>query len=243
MKYSETDLTEATKVISYLRSVRIYAVILLCASLLYPALKIGINAKGTELYLLYFFSGIIILGSFSIIVHLNRKTAILYGASSIIAGVIYLFCVLYYRSKIQSFFIVPGVILGIIILRQGISVTLGRRSQEAFSKANQEKVSFIKNLLRSMKKSLPNDKDVIHCISDDNGEKRDLSIKFIDNIACFLLKGHSAPIFVDRGDVYILELRRSADFLSVCITLYSNEWLEAEFTPDDFKKYEKWKKL
>ena len=242
MKYSETDLTEATKVISYLRSVRIYAVILLCASLLYPALKIGINAKGTELYLLYFFSGIIILGSLATI-RLNRKTAIFYGASSIIAGVIYLFCVLYYRSKIQSFFIVPGVILGIIILRQGISVTLGRRSQEAFSKANQEKVSFIKNLLRSMKKSLPNDKDVIHCISDDNGEKRDLSIKFIDNIACFLLKGHSTPIFVDRGNVYIFELQSSPAFLDVSITLYSNEWLQAKLKPDDFKKYQKWKDI
>jgi hypothetical protein len=242
MKYSETDLTEATKVISYLRSVRTYAVILLCASLLYPALRIGINAKGTELYLLYFFSGIIILGSLATI-RLNRKTAIFYGASSIIAGIIYLFCILYYWSKIQSFFMVPGVILGIIILRQGISVTLGRRSKEAFSKANQEKVSFIKNLLLSMKKSLPNDKDVIHCISDDNGGKRDLSIKFIDNIACFLLKGHSTPIFVDRGNVYIFELQSSPAFLDVSITLYSNEWLQAKLKPDDFKKYQKWKDI
>jgi hypothetical protein len=242
MKYSETDLTEATKVISYLRSVRTYAVILLCASLLYPVLRIGINAKGTELYLLYFFSGIIILGSLATI-RLNRKTAIFYGASSIIAGIIYLFCILYYWSKIQSFFMVPGVILGIIILRQGISVTLGRRSKEAFSKANQEKVSFIKNLLRSMKKSLPNDKDVIHCISDDNGGKRDLSIKFIDNIACFLLKGHSTPIFVDRGNVYIFGLQSSPAFLDVSITLYSNEWLQAKLKPDDFKKYQKWKDI
>ena len=94
-----------------------------------------------------------------------------------------------------------------------------------------------------MKKSLPNDKDVIHCISDDNGEKRDLSIKFIDNIACFLLKGHSTPIFVDRGNVYIFELQSSPAFLDVSITLYSNEWLQAKLKPDDFKKYQKWKDI
>ena len=81
MKYSETDLTEATKIISYLRSIQIYAVTILFSSLLYLGLKIHNNIKGTELYLLYCFTGIIILGSLSIIIRLNYKTANIYGLS------------------------------------------------------------------------------------------------------------------------------------------------------------------
>jgi len=46
MKYSETDLTEATKILSYLRSMQIYAVTILCASLLYLGLKIYNDTKG-----------------------------------------------------------------------------------------------------------------------------------------------------------------------------------------------------
>ena len=67
MKYNEADLTEATKIISYLRSIRIYAVTILFLSLLYLGLKIFKHTEVTELYILYCFTGIIILGSFSII--------------------------------------------------------------------------------------------------------------------------------------------------------------------------------
>lgn len=122
-------------------------------------------------------------------------------------------------------------------------MAFGSRLQEAFSRVNQKKVSFVRNLLKSLKQSLPNDKDVIHCTYNDDGKKRNLSIKLIDDVACFLLEGHSAPIFVDRNNVYIFELQRNPDFLNVSITLYSNEWLDAQFKRDDFKKYQGWKDL
>jgi hypothetical protein len=242
MKYSETDLTEAAKVISYLRSVRVYAVILLCAGLLYPALKIWAGANGAELYLLYCFTGILTLGSLSIIIRLNRRTAFFYGTSSVLAGIIYLFSILYFRGKIQSFFMIPGVILGIMMVRQGIFAAFGRRSQEAFSAANQGKISFINDLLKSLRNSPPNE-DTINCVCDDNGKKRDLSIKFTDDMACFLLKGQHTPIFAERKNVYISELQGGPAFLNVSITLYNNEWLEAEFTKDAFRKYQRWKEL
>jgi uncharacterized membrane protein len=240
MKCSETELTEATKVISYLRSVRVYAVILMCATLVYPALRVGTGAKGAELYFLLCFSAIVLLGSLSVIARLNRKTVFVYGISSILAGVIYLFSIFYYKSRVQFFFMVPGLVLGIMTIRQGMDAAFGRRSQDAFSKANQEKISFINEVLGALKKSPP-DENTIQCISDDNGEIKGLSIKFIDNMACFLLKGERTPLFVERGDVYILEIRSSPEAIRVCITLYNNEWLEADFTPEDFKRYETWK--
>ena len=244
MKYSETDLTEATKIISYLRSIRIYAVTILFSSLLYLGLEIHNNIKGTELYLLYCFTGIIILGSLSIIIRLNYKTAKIYGLSCIIAGVIYSFCILYYRGKTPGFFTTIGFIVGLIVIRHGVSVAFGNRSQEAFSRVNQMKVSYIKNILKSLKQSLPNDKNVIHCTyTDDKGGKRNLSIKLLDDVACFLLNGQSTPIFVDRNNVYISELQGNPNSLKVSITLYNHDWLEAEMKLDDFKKYEAWKDL
>jgi hypothetical protein len=174
MKYSETDLTEATKIISYLRSIRIYAVTILFSSLLYLGLEIHNNIKGTELYLLYCFTGIIILGSLSIIIRPNYKTANIYGLSCIIAGIIYSFSILYYRGETPGFFTTIGFIVGLIVIRHGVSVAFGNRSQEAFSRVNQKKVLFIKNLLNSLKQSLPNEKDVIHCTYTDNrgGKKK-----------------------------------------------------------------------
>ncbi len=244
MKYSETDLTEATKIISYLRSIRIYAVTILFSSLLYLGLEIHNNIKGTELYLLYCFTGIIILGSLSIIIRPNYKTANIYGLSCIIAGVIYSFCILYYRGKTSGFFTTIGFIVGLIVIRHGVSVAFGNRSQEAFSRVNQKKVLFIKNLLNSLKQSLPNEKDVIHCTyTDDKGGKRNLRIKLLDDVACFLLNGHSTPIFFDRNNVYISELQGNPNSLKVSIIVYNHDWLEAEMKLDDFKKYEAWKDL
>ena len=91
MKYNETDLTEATKIISYLRSIRIYAVAILFLSLVYSSLKFLNDTKSIELYLLFCFTGLITVGTLSVILHLNSGTANLYGISSIIAGVIYSF--------------------------------------------------------------------------------------------------------------------------------------------------------
>jgi hypothetical protein len=244
MKYSETDLTEATKIISYLRSMRIYAVAIFFSGLLYLGLKIHNNTKGTELYLLYCFTGIIILGSLSIIIRLNYKTANIYGLSCIIAGVIYSFSILYYRGETPGFFTAIGSVVGLIVIRQGVSVAFGNRSQEAFSRVNQKKVSFVKNLLKSLKQSLPDEKNVIHCtFADDKGEKRDLSIKLLDDVACFLLNGHSTPIFFDCNNVYISELQGNRNFLNVSINVDNHDWLEAQFKPDDFKKYQAWKDL
>jgi hypothetical protein len=244
MRYSETDLTEATKIISYLRSIRIYAVTILLSGLLYLGLKIHNNTTGTELYLLYCFIGIIMLGSLSISIRLNYKTANIYGLSCIIAGVIYLFSILYYRGETPGFFIAIGSIVSLIVIRQGVSVAFGNRSQEAFSRVNQKKVSFVKNLLKSLKQSLPNEKNAIHCTyTDDNGEKRSLSIKLLDDVACFLLNGNSTPIFFDRNNVYISELQGNPNLLNVSINVDNHDWLEAQFKPDDFKKYHAWKDL
>jgi len=242
MKYSETDLTSATKIISYLRSIRLYAVTILFSSLLYSGLKIYNNIKGTELYLLYCFTGIIILGSLSIIIRLNYKTANIYGISCIIAGVICSFSIFYYQGETPVFFITICFIAGLIVIRHGVSVAFGNRSQEAFSRINQMKVSYIKNILKSLKQSLPNDKNVIHCTyTDDKGGERNLSIKLLDHVACFLLNRSSTPIFFDRNNVYISELQSNPDLLNVSIIAYSNDWLEAQVKPDDFEKYQAWK--
>jgi len=242
MKYTETDLTEAIKFISYLRSIRIYAVTILFSSLLYVWLQIHNNIKGAELYLLYCFTGIIILGSLSIIIRLNYKTANIYGISCIIAGVICSFSIFYYQGETPVFFITICFIAGLIVIRHGVSVAFGNRSQEAFSRINQMKVSYIKNILKSLKQSLPNDKNVIHCTyTDDKGGKRNLSIKLLDDVACFLLNRYSTPIFIDRNNVYISELQSKPNLLNVSIITYSHDWLEAQFKPDDFKKYQAWK--
>jgi hypothetical protein len=244
MKYTETDLTEAIKIISYLRSIRIYAVTILFSSLLYVWLQIHNNIKGAELYLLYCFTGIIILGSLSIIIRLNYKTANIYGISCIIAGVIYSFSMLYYQGETPVFFTTIGFIVGLIVIRQGVSVAFGNRSQEAFSRVNQKKVSFVKNLLKSLKQSLPNENDEIHCTyTDDKGDKRKLSIKLLDDVACFLLNGHSPPVFFDRNNIYVSELQGNSDLLIVSISAYNHDWLEAQFNPDDFKKYQAWQDL
>jgi hypothetical protein len=243
MKYSETDLTETTKILSYLRSIQIYAVVILILSALYFCFKIYMNTKGTELYLLDCFIGVISLGSLSLFINLNSKTANIYGVSSIIAGAIFLFCILYYRGDTDSFVTGIGVIAGLIVIKRGVSVVFGNRSQEAFSRANQKKVSFVINLLKSLRQPLPNEKDAIHCTYTHEGKQRKLSIKLLDGVACFVLDGHAEPMFVDRNNLYISELQKYPDFVQVSITVENHDWLEAQFKPDDFKKYVKWKDL
>ena len=69
-----------------------------------------------------------------------------------------------------------------------------------------------------MKQSLPNEQNVIHCTYNDGGEKRNVKIKLLDDVACFLFNGDSTPIFFDRNNVYILELQDNPNFLNVSIT-------------------------
>ena len=216
MKYNETDLTEATKIIAYLRSIRIYAIVILILGVLYLGFKIYNNTTGTELYLLDCFIGIISLGSLSIFITLNSKTANIYGISSIIAGAVYSFSVVYYRGDTDTFVTGIGVIAGLIVIKQGVNVAFGSRSQEAFSRANQKKVSFVINLLKSLKQSMPNEKNVIHCTYTHEGKQKNLSIQLLDDVACFFLKGNSEPMFFDRNTVYITELQKNRGFLE-CI--------------------------
>jgi len=241
MKYSDTDLTEAIEIISYLKSIRIYAVAILLLSLLYMGLKIYNNTAGTELYLLYCFTGIIILGSLSVVINLNNMTANIYGISYIIAGVIYSFSIIYYRGETEGFFTAIGLLVGLIVIRQGVSIAFGNRSKEVFSTANQKKVVFVKNLLKSLKQPLPNEDNVIHCIYIDEGEKRNLCIKLFDDVACFLLDVRVAPVFFNRKDIYISELQDNPDFIKVSIIVDNHDWLEAQFKTNDFRKYEAWK--
>jgi len=243
MKYNETDLTEATKIISYLRSIQIYAVTILFLGLVYLGFKILSDTKGIELYLLYGSAGLITLGTLSIILHLNSGTANLYGINSIFAGVIYLFSILYYHGATWGFFTTVGFIAGLIVIRQGVIVSFGNRSREAFSKINQAKVSFVMNLIKLLKQSLPNEQDVIHCTYTDDDKKRNVRIKLLDDVACFLFNGDSTPIFFDRNNVYIVELEESPNLLNVSVTAHNHDWIEAQFKPDDFKKYQTWKDL
>jgi len=243
MKYNETDLTETTKIISYFRSIRIYAVVILFLSLVYSGLKYLNDTKGTELYLLYCFTGLITLGTLSIILDLNSGTANLYGVSSIIAGVIYSFSMLYYQGATWGFITTICFIAGLIVIRQGVMVSFSNRSKEAFSRTNQAKVSFVINLLKSLKQSLPNEQNVIHCTYTDDGKKRNVRIKLLDDGACFLFNGDSTPIFFDRNNLYISELQDNPNILNVSITAHNNDWIEAQLKPADFKKYQAWKNL
>lgn len=241
MKYNEADLTEATKILAYLRSIRIYAIVILILGVLYLGFKIHNNTTGTELYLLDCFIGIISLGSLSVFITLNSKTANLYGISSIIAGAIYSFSVVYYRGDTDTFITGIGVFAGLIVMKQGVNVAFGNRSQEAFSRANQKKVSFIINLLKSLKQSLPNEKNVIHSTYTHEGKQKNLSIQLLDDVACFLLEGNSEPMFFDRKNVYMSVLQKNADSLNVSIMVDNHDWIEAQFKPDDLKKYQAWK--
>ena len=175
--------------------------------------------------------------------HLNSGTANLYGISSILAGVIFLFSLFYYQGAIWGFFRTVGVIAGLIVIRQGAMAAFGNRSREAFSKINQAKVSFVINIAKSLKQSLPNEQNVIHCTYNDGGEKRNVRIELFDDVACFLFNGDSIPIFYDRNNVYIIELQDNTDFVNVSITAHNHDWIEAQFKPDDFKKYQAWKNL
>ena len=244
MKYNETDLTEATKIISYLRSIRIYAAGISIFSLMFFALKIIGDARGTELYLLYFFTAVILVGSISVIFRINHITANIYGLSCIIAGGVFSFYIIYYRGDAADFFTGAGFIAGLLVIRHGVSLAFGNRARYAFSAANQKIVYFVENQIKSMKKPLPDEKDVIHAThTDDQGKKRALRIKFVDDVAWFLLDGHSAPIFADRNNVYISLLRDNPNSLNVSITVDNHDWLETEFKPDDFSKYKLWKDI
>jgi hypothetical protein len=241
--YNETDLTEAAKIISYFRSIRVYAVTIACLCLFYAGFKLFTDIRGTELYLIAGATGVLILGSLSIIVRLNYRTATLYGASSIIAGGLYSFSALYYQGDTGNVITTIAFIAGLIVMGRGATVAFGRRSRNAFSRENQKKVSFIINLLKSLKQSRPNEKNIIHCTYTDDGKKSNVRITLLDNVACFLFEGQSVPVFFDRANVYIFELQANAGIINVSITAHSHDWIEAQFTPADFKKYQIWKDL
>jgi hypothetical protein len=128
-------------------------------------------------------------------------------------------------------------------MRQGVMVAFGNCSREAFSKINQAKVSLVINLAKSLQQSLPDEQNVIHCTYTDDGEKRNVRIKLLDDVACFLFNGDSTPIFFDRNNVYIIELQDNQNFLNVSITTHNRDWIEAQLKPSDFKKYQKWKDI
>jgi hypothetical protein len=243
MKYTETDLTEATKIISYFRSMRIYAVTILFISLVYLVFKILNDTRGTELYLLYCVTGLITLGTLAILLRLNSITANLYGVSFILAGVLYLFSILYYHGATWGFFTTVGFITGLIVIRQGVMVAFGNRSREAFSRTTQAEVSLVIDLAKSLQLSLPNEQNVIHCTYTDDDKQKNVKVKLLDDVACFLFNGDSTPIFFDRNNVYIIELQDNQNFLNVSITTHNRDWIEAQLKPSDFKKYQKWKDI
>ena len=63
----------------------------------------------------------------------------------------------------------------------------------------------------------------------------------LDDVACFVLEGQADPTFFDRKNVYMSELRRNGSALDISIMVDNHDWIEAQFSPDDFKKYEAWK--
>ena len=243
MKYTETDLTEATKLVDYLRSIQRYAVAILLLSILYSGFRFYSHSENHVLYLLAIFIGIMIIGCLSIIICVNRKTAMMYGFSCILAGGMFLFSLVYYRVETSDFITTVGFIIGLLVIRHGINLVFGRRSQEIFSRANQKKISFVRNLIKSMKQSHPHDENIIRCTYSDDGKMRKMKIAFFDDIACFLLTGQRTPMFFDRGNIFIFELNNNKDFLHVSIVADNHDWLEADLKPDDFKKYQAWKDL
>ena len=243
MKYSETDLTEATKMIAYLRSIQMYAIAILFLSILYFGFRFISNLDNRDLYLFSSFTGVIIIGSLSIIIRLNHKTVIIYGFSCVVAGVMFLFSLVYYRDTTPGFFTTFGIIIGLLVIRHGVNLAFGKRSQEIFSRANQNKISFVNNLIKSMKQSLPNDQNIIHCTYSDDGKIRNMKIKFLDDIACFLLNGHRTPIFFDRSNIVIFELQDNKDSLHVSIVADNHDWIETHLKSADFKIYQGWKEL
>ena len=241
MKYTETELNEVTKIIAYLRSIQKYAAAILFLSILYFCFRFFSHSENRELYLLSLFTGIMVIGGLSIIIRLNHKTVITYGFSCMIASGMFLFSLVYYRDTIPSFITTAGIIIGILVIRHGLHLVFGRHSQQIFSRTNQKKISFVRNLIKSMKQSLPNDHNIIHCTYSDDGKMRNMKIAFLDDIACFLLNGQSTPMFFDRNNIVIFEIQDNKDFLHVSIVADNHDWLEADLKPDDFKKYQAWK--
>lgn len=242
MKYSDSDLTQAIKIIAYLKSLRLYAFATLSASVVYFVVRLIFDLQGTELYLQASFTGIIVFGSILYVVRQSFRTVFIYGLSCILGGALYLFTLVYYHGKAEIILLAFGFIIGLLIIRHGISLAFGKRSQEVFSKVIQDIVVYVNTLTQSVKESLPDEKDVIHCTyTDDKGMKKTLKIRFIDDIACFLTEDETFPMFVDRNNVIVTDLQDNRDFVDVSISIENHDWLEARFMPDDFKKYQSWK--
>ena len=204
MKYSDSDLTQAIKIISYLKTLRLYAFATLSASVLYLLARLFFDLHGTELYLQASFTGIIVSGSLLYIIRQTFRSAFIYGVSCVLGGALYVFTLVYYHGKSEIIFLAFGFIIGLLVIRHGVSLAFGKRSQEVFSKVIQDIVAHVHTLAQSVKESLPDENDVIHCTyTDDKGTKRILKIKFIGDIACFLASEETMPMFVDSNNVVI----------------------------------------
>lgn len=243
MKYTEEELTEATKLVVYLRSIQKYAVAIALLSIFYFGFRFYSHSENRTIYLLAIFTGIMIVGSLSIIIRMNRKTSIIYGFSCMLAGGVFLYSLVYYRIETSDFITTVGFIIGLLVIRHGIHLVFGRYSQEIFSRSNQRKISFVRNVIASMKHSFPTDENIVHCTYTNDGKTRNLKIKFLDDIACFLLAGQPTPLFFDRQNISLFELRNNGDFLRVSVVADSHDWLEADLKAEDFKKYQRWKDL
>jgi hypothetical protein len=241
MKYTEEELTEATKFIDYLRSIQRYAIVLLALSSLYSAFRLYQHADSHEIYLLAVFVGVLALGSLSVIIRIHHKTAITYGLSCVVGTGVFFYTLFLYGHTNPDIITATGIIVGLLVIRHAVQLVFGKRSQVIFSQKNQKKIAFVSNLITSLKHSHPGDKDVIHCnyISDDKSKK--MKIQFLENVACFLLNGQRSPLFFDRDNIALFELRDNGDLLRVSVVADNHDWLEADLKRADFKKYQKWK--
>jgi len=242
MQYSETELTEARKIIAHVRSVRLYAIVASSLSFIYLVFKIFHATKGSELYLLICIIVIIILGSVVFMVRFNYRTAMIFGLSHITGGALFIFSAVFYQREAPALLMITSIIAGLIVIRQGISTAFGARLQETFTREYQKKIAYVKNLTKSMQQTPPSDNNLIHCTYKDPKEKRrPLKILLLDDIACFLLQGETFPVFLDLNNVFMIELQDDPDFLNVSVLAYDHDWLEAQMKKADFRKFQRWK--
>jgi hypothetical protein len=242
MKYSEIEFTETIKIISYLKKLRIYAAAVLILSLMYFGFKMFTHAEKSEHYLLFGFFGIILTGCILVFVRLNYRTVFLYGTSCIISGSIFVFSLIYYRGDTDILFTSIGAITGLLVMRGGIKIAFGKNTQEIFSGHIQGLVSSAENLITSTRNSSPGEKDVIHCTyTDDRDRKLSVKIKFVDDLACFLLGDKYTPFFFSRNSLFLFVQNEDSDMLDASVIVDNSEWLQAQIRREDFKKYEAWK--
>ena len=241
MKYSETELTETTKIIAYIRSLQRYAVAISIVGVAYLVFRLYATSEIIEISLLCLFAAVMVFGSLSFIIRPNHNTSIIYGFSCIVSALMFLFSLYFYRNTTTASLTTVGIIIAILVIRQGVMLLFGKQSQYIFSRKIQQRISFVKNIIKSLKKSDPNDANVVHSTYTNDGKTRNMKIQFLEDNACFILNGHTLPMFFDHSNISIFELQDNGDSLHVSVSADNHDWLEADLKPDDFKKYEVWK--